>query len=93
MNGLRYTDIAHRDNEFMDLTSLTQDEFAELLPSFEEAFQKRMKEYRIDGHRREGRGYVTYTNCPLSTPADRLLFILVYLKLNMSTAVSNGVAC
>ena len=52
MNGLRSTDIAHRDNEFMDLTSLTQDEFAELLPSFEEAFQKRMKEYRIDGHRR-----------------------------------------
>jgi len=59
MNGLRSTDIAHRDNEFMDLTSLTQDEFAELLPSFEEAFQKRVKEYRIDGHRREGRGYVT----------------------------------
>jgi len=82
MNGLRYTDIAQRDNEFMDLTSLTQDEFAELLPSFEEAFQKRMKEYRIDGHRREGRGYITYTNCPLSTPADRLLFILVYLKTN-----------
>lgn len=82
MKGLRYTDVAHRDHEFMDLTSLTQDEFAELLPIFEEAFQKRMKEYRLDGHRREGRGYVTYGNCPLPTPADRLLYIIVYVKTN-----------
>ena len=28
-------------------------------------------------HRRR---YTTYTNCPLPTPEDRLLFILVYLK-------------
>ena len=82
MTGLRYADVEYRDNEFMDLTSLTQDEFAELLPSFETAFQERMRTYRLDGQQRTGRGYVTYDNCPLPTPEDRLLFILVYLKTN-----------
>lgn len=82
MIGLRYVDVEYRDHEFMDLTSLTQDEFAELLPSFEAAFQERMRIYRLDGQQRMGRGYVTYDNCPLPTPEDRLLFILVYLKTN-----------
>jgi hypothetical protein len=38
MTGLRYAEVEYRENEFMDLTSLTQDEFAELLPTFEAAF-------------------------------------------------------
>jgi Helix-turn-helix of DDE superfamily endonuclease len=59
------------------------EEFGELVPSFEEAFQERMNEWRLDGKRRSGRGYTTYANCPLPTPEDRLLFILVYLKTNM----------
>lgn len=82
MTGLRYADVEHRDNECMDLTSLTQDEFAEVLPIFEAAFQERMQTYCLDGHQRTGRGYVTYDNCPLPTPEDRLLFMLVYLKTN-----------
>ena len=82
MTGLRYADVEYRDNECMDLTSLTQGEFAEVLPTFEAAFQERMRTYRLDGHQRTGRGYVTYDNCPLPTPEDRLLFILVYLKTN-----------
>jgi hypothetical protein len=43
MTGLRYADVEYRDNECMDLTSLTQDEFAEVLPTFEAAFQERMQ--------------------------------------------------
>ena len=82
MTGLRYADVEYRDNECMDLTSLTQDEFAEVLPTFEAAFQERMRTYRLDGQQRTGRGYVTYDNCPLPTPEDRLLFMLVYLKTN-----------
>jgi len=80
--GLRYHEVAQRDHEFMDLTSLTQDEFADLVPMFEAVFQERMQDYRLDGHRRTERGFVTYENCPLPTPADRLLFILVYVKTN-----------
>ena len=41
-----------------------------------------MKKFRLDGKPRTGREYQTYLNCPLPTPEDRLLFILVYLKNN-----------
>ena len=36
----------------------------------------------LDGYIREGDRAITYTNSPLPTPADRLLFILTYLKQN-----------
>jgi hypothetical protein len=62
------------------LTSLTLDEFQRLVPLFEAAFEAHMAEWRLDGRPRTARRYTTYTNCPLPTPEDRLLFILVYLK-------------
>ena len=39
-----------------------------------------MAPWRLDGKPRIARRYTTYKNCPLPTPEDRLLFILVYLK-------------
>jgi hypothetical protein len=51
-----------------------------LVPPFEAAFQAHMAAWRLDGRPRTARRYTTYTNCPLPTPEDRLLFILVYLK-------------
>lgn len=39
-----------------------------------------MAHWRLDGQSRTARRYTTYKNCPLPTPEDRLLFILVYLK-------------
>ncbi|GAC1358776.1 MAG: hypothetical protein NVSMB38_42050 [Ktedonobacteraceae bacterium] len=83
MSGLRYAEVSERELKFLDLTSLTVEEFGQLVPDFEEAFQERMHEWRLDGKRRSGRGYTTYANCPLPTPEDRLLFILVYLKTNV----------
>ncbi len=83
MSGLRYAEVSQRELKFLDITSLTVEEFDQLVPGFEEAFQERMKEWRLDGKRRSGRGYTTYANCPLPTPEDRLLFILVYLKTNV----------
>jgi hypothetical protein len=64
----------------VDLTSLTLNEFRQLIPPFEVAFQTHMAEWRLDGLPRTARRYTTYQNCPLPTPEDRLLFILVYLK-------------
>jgi hypothetical protein len=64
----------------LDLTSLTVDEFRQLVPPFEAAFQAHMADWRLDAKPRTARRYTTYTNCPLPTPEDRLLFILVYLK-------------
>ena len=64
----------------VDLTSLTLNEFRQLIPPFEVAFQTHMAEWRLDGLPRTARRYTTYQNCPLPTPEDRLLFMLVYLK-------------
>jgi Helix-turn-helix of DDE superfamily endonuclease len=80
MGTLRFADIQPRPTEVLDLTSLTVEEFRELVPPFEATFQAHMAAWRLDGRPRTARRYTTYTNCPLPTPEDRLLFILVYLK-------------
>jgi hypothetical protein len=82
MGGLRDVEESRREREFLELTSLTVEEFDEVLPSFEAAFQEHMKQFRLDGQKRVGRAYTTYANCPLPTPQDRLLFILVSVKTN-----------
>ena len=80
MAGLRFADQRSRPTEFLDLTSLTLEEFQQLVPPFEAAFHARMAAWRMDGKARTARRFTVYKNCPLSTPEDRLLFILVYLK-------------
>jgi Helix-turn-helix of DDE superfamily endonuclease len=62
------------------LTSLTVEEFQQLVPPFEAAFQAHMAQWRFDRQPRTARRYSTYKTCPLPTPEDRLLFILAYLK-------------
>ena len=79
---MRYAEVSRKELKFLDLTSLTVEEFQQLLPVFEKKFRERMKSFCPDGKPRVGRGYRTYSNCPLPTPEDRLLFILVYLKNN-----------
>src|SRR6516165_3186077 len=80
MAGLRFTDLQSRPIEFLDFTSLTLDEFPQLVPPFETAFHARMAAWRMDGKPWTARRFTVYKNCPLPTPEDRLLFILVYLK-------------
>jgi DDE superfamily endonuclease len=80
MGTLRFADLQTRPTEVLDLTSLTVDEFRQLVPPFEAAFQAHMAGWRLDGKPRTARRDITYQNCPLPTPEDRLLFILVYLK-------------
>jgi Helix-turn-helix of DDE superfamily endonuclease len=80
MTGLRFTDLQSRPLEFLDFTSLTLAEFQQLVPPFETAFHARMVAWRMDGKPRTARRFSVYKNCPLPTPEDRLLFILVYLK-------------
>src|SRR3989441_11316630 len=80
MAGVRFADLQSRPMEFLDFTSLTLNEFQQLVPPFETAFQTRMAAWRMDGKPRTARRFTVYKNCPLPTPEDRLLFILVYLK-------------
>src|ERR671927_13104 len=80
MAGVRFAELQSRPMAFLDFTSLTLDEFQQLVPPFETAFQTHMAVWRMDGKPRTARRFAVYTNCPLPTPEDRLLFILVYLK-------------
>ncbi len=80
MAGLRFTELQSRPIEFLDFTSVTLDEFQQLVPPFEAAFQAHMAAWRLDGKPRTARQFAVYKNCPLPTPEDRLFFLLTYLK-------------
>jgi Helix-turn-helix of DDE superfamily endonuclease len=59
---------------------LTLDEFQQLVPPFDAAYQAHLAAWRLDGKPRTARRFTVYKTCPLPTPEDRLFFILVYLK-------------
>jgi hypothetical protein len=80
MASIRFTDMQSRPTEFLDFTSLTLDEFHQLVPPFEAAFQAHMAVWRLDGKPRTARQFAVCQTCPLPTPEDRLLFILTYVK-------------
>jgi len=80
MAGVRFSNVQSRPIEFLDLTSLTLDEFEQLVPPFEAAFQAHMAQWRLDGKPRTSRQFSVYKTCPLPTPEDRLFFVLTYLK-------------
>src|SRR3954449_9808221 len=80
MAGVRFTDLQSRPLEFLDFTSLTLDEFQQLVPPFEAAFQSRMAAWRMDGKPRTARRFTVYKNCPLPTPEERLFFLRTSLK-------------
>jgi hypothetical protein len=46
-----------------------------------------MQEYTIDGLPRQNRRYTPYKNSPLPTTEDKLLFILVHIKQNLTQEV------
>jgi hypothetical protein len=80
MASVRFTDVQARPTEFLDLTSLTLDEFQQLVPPCEAAFHAYLAAWRLDGKPRTTRRCTVYKHCPLPTPDDRLFFLLTYLK-------------
>jgi hypothetical protein len=78
---VHYQDEQTKAYRILDLTSLTVDEFEQLVPPFETAFVRYMQNWTMEGEPRTARAYTPYTNSPLPTPEDRLLFILSYLKV------------
>jgi len=80
MARVRCIDVQARPTEFLDVTSVTLDEFQQLVPPFEAAFHAHMAVWRLAGKPRTARRFAVYKNCPLPTPAERLFFILTYLK-------------
>jgi hypothetical protein len=77
-----YEEVTQRAGSLRAMTGLTEAEFTALLPHFECALAAYLQDRTIDGQPRTSRRYSAYDNCPLPTVADKLLFILTYLKQN-----------
>ena len=84
---LRYHDVAQNPTRLRALTTLEPTEFAAIIPVFETCFFARMREFTIDGLPRLNRRYTPYKNSPLPTIEDKLLFILVHMKQNLTQEV------
>ncbi len=78
---LRYASERDKANQILNLTSLTVEQFEQLVEPFEQAFVRHMREWTMEGKPRTARAYTPYVNSPLPTPEDRLLFLLTYLKV------------
>jgi hypothetical protein len=77
---IRYAAERDKAGVIRQLTTLTVEEFEALVPSVQSAFLDHMSKWTLEGKPRTGRRYSQYTTCPLPTPEDRLLFVLMYLK-------------
>ena len=77
-----YENVIQRAGSLRTMTGLTEPEFTVLLPHFEQALAAYLQDRTIEGQPRTSRRYSTYTTCPLPTIADKLLFILTYVKQN-----------
>jgi len=77
---MQYQDYVSKPTAFLALTGYTHEEFTALLPHFEQCFYARMATHCLDGKPRGKRKYSAYQNSPLPTSADKLFFILNYLK-------------
>ena len=84
---LRYQDVVRSETILLALTSLTPTEFSALVPAFAACFLETMDTHTSDGLARENRRYVSYKNSPLPTIEDKLLFILVHMKQNITQEV------
>jgi hypothetical protein len=70
MAGLRFIELQSRPLEFLDFTSVTLDEFQQLVPPFEAAFHARMAAWRMDGKPRTARRF-TVEFIPIKSWAAR----------------------
>lgn len=86
----KYQEYANKPTEFLALTGYTHEEFAALLPHFHLHFYAHMATSRLDGKPRGQRRYSDYGNSPLPTGADKLFFILNYLKTNNLQSVQGA---
>lgn len=89
---MNYTKPRNNPTAFLALTSVSISLFDEIMPFFTEAYYEYFRWHYVKvkkGARK--RSHTIQSNCPLPTVAERLFFILVYLKNN--PLQSYNVAC
>jgi hypothetical protein len=77
-----YEDVTQRAGSLQAMTGFTAQECEALLPHFEDALVAYLQDRTIDGHPRTSRRYSSDDHGPLPSTADKLLFILTYVKQN-----------
>jgi hypothetical protein len=77
---LTYEELKANPRKFLSLTSLTPEEFADLLPAFEQAYQKRYPASQTVAGKRRKRKAGAGRKGSLENIEQKLLFILVYQK-------------
>ena len=77
---IKYSEVSKNSRKFLALTGYTAKEFQALLSHFQVQFDQYVEAHRLDGKARIKRRYSHYRNSPLPTLADKLMFILIYLK-------------
>ena len=75
-----YEEVTQRARSLRAMTGLTEQESSALLPHFEPALPASLQDRTIDGRPHTSRRYCSYNNSLLPTMANKLLFILTYLK-------------
>lgn len=79
---LTYTDLKDHPTNFLAATGLTVAEFEQLLPAYQAAYAKQYPAHLTAKGKARQRRVGGGSKGVLQTDADRLLFILVYLKTN-----------
>ncbi len=77
---LTYEELKTNPRKFLSLTSLTPDEFADLLPAFERAYRKRYPAFQTVTGKSRKRKVGAGRKGSLENIEQKLLFILVYQK-------------
>ena len=78
----KFDAILQNERRLRAFTGLDTATFMHFLPYFTSAMQDYLEHSTLDGYIRESDRAITYANSPLPSAADRLLFILTYLKQN-----------
>jgi hypothetical protein len=86
MSHPTYHDVCRVQNRLVALTGLEQDEFEDLLPHFGLELKKRREKFTVEGDHRN-RSSSEYANSSLPTDADKLLFVLMFMKHNLSQEI------
>jgi hypothetical protein len=81
MKRLRYQDLKANSQTISAHTGLSKEEFEALTKEFTKAIETYLHYYTLEGLVRQ-RAYKSRTNSVLPTTADKLLFILMFLKTN-----------
>lgn len=87
MANLGFEKASRGKGRLLALTGLELPEFRSLVPYFEKAFLHRMSMFTVEGKERKNRPFTEYENASLPTIDDKLLFVLIFVKQNLTQDV------